>query len=158
MHENDKLLINVITECFVQMLCTPAPTSCQLQEKEVWPQQPGACSLLSWKGSKDPYIAKLILYWFIYLKIHLLQNWFYTDSFCLDTWTAVEAKEEDQVDDWIRCCLDPCSAARRVHWMYHGDMDEFAMIVCRFRPLALLFWHKWCFVFGTQMVSDWHYY
>lgn len=39
------------------MLCTPAPTCCQLQEKEVWPQQP------------------------------------------------VEAKEEDQVDDWIGGCL-----------------------------------------------------
>ena len=88
--------------CDVQMLCSLAPTCCQLQEEEVWTQQPGIS----------------IFFFFCYYRLIGWLFMFVSPIFicgemkkivCL-LLVAAEAKEEDQVDCWswgrsaIRCC------------------------------------------------------
>lgn len=68
--------------CGVQVLCTSAPSCCQLQEKEVWTQQPGRIIFLGY------YLYELLNV------IHLLLFSLHGLYFCI----AVEAQEEDQVD------------------------------------------------------------
>ena len=137
MYEHDMILIMLIVEYFVSDVMH-------------------ACThVLSTAGKRSVATATRCVFLLILSEIRIYQNWFYSDTFSLCTWTAVEAKEEDQVDNWIGGCFGACSVTHREHWMCHGYLDELAnrgflgIKSCRPRPLALiwsqtmlLFWYS----------------